>query len=239
MLKKQQKANKSTKAKAKEKGKQKVWYMKILAFLFVSVYDVITWVGIAFFVGFALIYGFQHNWRGVMWSIALLLCCVIIMIAIRADQHFFQNVAPQKLSRAELRAHKAQVKLRAGYPEEVAVAIRNFGDLTATNLWLDGRTYVKPKDFNGPLEREGWTRSDSPTDILPDTDITVVLLGDRSWTNEGVQMAKRRDILLFHYSEGMYQDEAGNEYPISFCFRYEPGFPLMGLCDRSHWPEDV
>src|SRR2546430_13707884 len=78
-------------AKAIDKRKHKIGRVKLGRFVAVSVYDLVTWVGIALCVGFVLIYGFQHNQRGLWWSLAVLMVLVVIMLAIRAIQHFGDN----------------------------------------------------------------------------------------------------------------------------------------------------
>jgi hypothetical protein len=76
-------------APAKQEGKDKVWYTKWRdSDLFLaSAYDVVTWIGIAIFVGLVLIYGFQKNWRAFGWSIVGLLFLTVIMLGIRVRQH--------------------------------------------------------------------------------------------------------------------------------------------------------
>jgi hypothetical protein len=46
MVKEENKSGNSGKADPKEKGKNKVWRPKLGSFVFVSIYDLVTWVGL-------------------------------------------------------------------------------------------------------------------------------------------------------------------------------------------------
>jgi len=90
-------SNKSRKAAAQQEGKQEVLNM-IDWFLDSVIYDLVTWIAIAFCVGLTLIYLFAvtpRNWRGVFWSLIALIICASIMIAVRIDQRFFRQKAKE------------------------------------------------------------------------------------------------------------------------------------------------
>ena len=57
-------------------------------FLYESVFQIVTWVFIALSVGFLILFISQHNWKGVLFSAAALLCSTIIMLALIAQRHF-------------------------------------------------------------------------------------------------------------------------------------------------------
>lgn len=63
-------------------------------FLDSVIYDLVTWVAIAFCIGLTLIYLFAvspRNWRGVFWSGIALAICASIIIAVRIDQRFLRG----------------------------------------------------------------------------------------------------------------------------------------------------
>lgn len=147
--------------------------------------------------------------------------------------------------RPDLFVKSAAVNLIAGQSVDIYVIFINRGDETATNMWMEGVTTVKPKTFKGPLERKGMTRSDVPIRLAPGADMTAILREPNRWSKEGVAAIKSEKYLLFHYGRGEYEDAAGNRYPIEYCLRYErdipesgSGMPYMGFCDPSFWPKD-
>jgi hypothetical protein len=147
------------------------------------------------------------------------------------------DASPMPVPRPNLTTKGAQARFRVDGPEDITVAITNLGDLTATKLWLDGITVVTPPDFKGPLRKEGSIRHECPTEIIPGATISTVLRGNKRWTKSGVESVRSGKNLLFHYCEGGYEDGAGNSYPFAFCFKYEPGFPVMSLCEKCYWPK--
>jgi hypothetical protein len=75
-------------APAKQERQNNIWQTKGRFDLFlVSVYDLVTWVGIPISVGVGLIFAFQQNWRATGWSAAALLILTVMMLGIRAEQH--------------------------------------------------------------------------------------------------------------------------------------------------------
>src|SRR5437016_3053449 len=86
MSKKQKKGNDSGKDHSIQKGKNKVWRLKLGRFVFISIYDLVTWVGIGLCIGLVLIYFFQKDWQGFKWSLVVLGVLVLIMLGIRAKQ---------------------------------------------------------------------------------------------------------------------------------------------------------
>src|SRR5260370_22584360 len=88
---------KASQAKTEQEAKNEGLHM--VDFFFDSVvYDIVTWVAIAFCVGCTLIYFFKtpRSLRGVFWSLIALTICILIMIAVRVDQHFFRPVGATK-----------------------------------------------------------------------------------------------------------------------------------------------
>jgi hypothetical protein len=151
----------------------------------------------------------------------------------------------EPVKRPVLYVKSAAVNLVAGHTIDVYVVLTNQGEGSASEIWLDGVTSIKPKSFTGPLERKGMTRSDIPASLAPGMDMTTTLREGRRWTKQSIAKLKRGDQLLFHYARGGYKDERGNAFPLEFCLRYEaglpmarPGMPYLGFADRRFWPED-
>ncbi len=208
-------------------------WRKITNFLFDSVYQVVTWVWIAVSISAFFFFASNKSTRGMVASAISLLVAVITMLSLMAKKHFWDG--PKQ--RAKVRPKHAAVKLLVDQPEDVLVVLHNHGVLDVKRLWLDGSTYVKPKTFTDPLERADWIRYEYLGEIAAGADITAGLRGNRAWTQKGVSAVESGELLIFHYGEGGYTDEAGNTYPISFCYRYEPGYPVMSTPHKSYWPE--
>jgi hypothetical protein len=94
----------------------------LVEFLFESIFQLVTLVGIAIAIAAIFYFLSKDNSRGVIWSSAALACAVVVMLAIIADRHFVRgavnrtssesatapavdsNLAPDNLAVEEFRA---------------------------------------------------------------------------------------------------------------------------------------
>lgn len=238
MSKKQKQQSDASKANAIQKRKKTILSVKLGDFLTVSIYDLVTWVGIGLSIGFLLIYGFQDNQRGVRWSIVALLVFVFVMLAIRAKQHFLQPDAPK--DRPELYISGTRLgPLSPGEPETVVMGIKNRGKATARNIRLGGGNHLfTTSTFSGPLEYKPVEATMRP-DLGPDEENSLVSRSDQPLTAKRIKELQEGKVLFFHFAEGEYDDDDGNTYPLDFCYMYMPLSPtVMRICPEKYWPKD-
>jgi len=238
MVKKQKQSENAGKPGTAQKNKKKILQVKVGDFITVSVYDLVTWVGIGLSIGFVLIYGSQGNTRGIRWSIASLVFFVLIMLAIRAKQHFFQPVAPKE--RPELYISGTRLgPLSPGEPETVVMGIKNRGKATARNIRLGGGNHLfTTSSFSGPLEYKP-VEATMQTDLGPGEENSLVSRSDQPLTAKRIKELQDGKVLFFHFAEGEYDDDDGNTYPIDFCYMYMPLSPtVMRICPEKYWPKD-
>lgn len=226
---------------AKQESKDKVSYAKWSDLFLVSVYDVVTWIGIAIVVGLVLMYGFQKNWHAFSWSVLALFLLMLAMLTIRALQHkkSIEAGSRQIIDRPELSIERVYVKiLEAGKPEIVNMEIQNRGKLTALNVAIHGTLVHEYTTFKGPLIHK-------PTDpqivnsIAPGATITCAFHSTWINTAEDVETIKSGKIQLFHFGKAHYEDQAGKKYPLDYCFLYDPSVPRsMMISPAQYWPKD-
>lgn len=152
MFKKQKKGNNAGKADTKKKSKNNVFRLKLGSFVSISIYDLVTWVGIGLCIGLVLICGFQQKWRGFFWSLVALLFFVLIMLGIRAKQHFWDEEEKRPSECPELSLEGSTISFSASTSPQINILIRNRGHATAHNTALQGADYVYRKPFTGRLK---------------------------------------------------------------------------------------
>jgi len=235
MFKKKQSGDNPGNSKPVKKGKNKILRVKISDFVAVSIYDLVTWVGIGLSVGLVLIYGFQGNQRGVRWSVAMLLLFVLIMLAVRVKQHFYS----EPTERPRMVVERAIARpLVAGHQKAVSVWLKNRGTATALNITVSINQAFTPPDFLGPLKFT-FIDPDSRPDCEPSE--TVSLMGKSKEPVEQweIDALNNRKALWFHFGKGVYEDQQSRSYPLDFfAFMYEPSLEgLMRIAPDRYWPD--
>jgi hypothetical protein len=185
-----------------------------------------------------LIYGFQKDWRGFFWSLVVLVFLVLIMLGIRAKQHFWDGeVGTTPTARPELYAHGVMMgPLIPGQPETVLVGLGNRGNATARNICLGGGNHIFTKsDFAGPL-----VYKHVPAQVRPDIgpgdkeENSLISASTQPLSKGQIKQLESGEVLFFHFAEGEYTDDDGNSYPIDYCYMFNPRSPtVMGVCPKS------
>ena len=168
-------ADKTDKSAAKQKGQYAITKM-LNWFIDSIVYDLVTWVAIAFCIALTLIYLFAvspRSWRGVFWSLVWLLIFVGVMIAVRIDQHFFRGtrIRPhqesdinattnhdaatptpsQRSNRPSVGVMAVNIKtLRVGQPVHIEIVWRNGGTSIAHHVKSEIRVELLWQDNPDP-----------------------------------------------------------------------------------------
>jgi hypothetical protein len=208
----------------------------IRRFLFDSAYQVVTWIWIGFSIGAFFYYLSKNSGQGVLWSVVSLACSAIVMIVLIANQHFG---AQDDQERPELFVEQVIIEpFQVGKPETVSLIFRNRGKIVAEHVSIETTHAHKPKTFDGPLVYDT-KPPDSVLTIGPDSIFTVVSRSPWVTNATWIQEIINGDRLLFVYGKGHYEDRGGTEYPISFCYMYEPSLPRnMVICPTRFLPTD-
>ena len=240
MVTKQRDCDDSGMVEAKQKSHHQIRRVNFGDFIAISIYDLVTWVGIAVCVGLVLTYSFQGNWRGFYWSLAALVFLSFVMLAIRAKQYFWNGEAEKKRERPELYTSGAMMgPLVPGEPETVLVAFKNRGSTTARNICLGGGNHVFTRaDFAGPLVYKPVPVQVRPDLGAGDEENTVISRSPQPLTEKQIDQLNKGEILFFHFAEGEYSDDSGNTYPIDYCYMFNPVSPtVMKVCPEKYWPK--
>jgi hypothetical protein len=234
---------------AKQEGEDKVWYAKLADsdLSLVSIYDLVTWVGIPICISLAFVFALQKSWRALGWSVVGLLLLMTVMLAIRARQHrrTIEAKASQlgdrplpsaTMARPEIYVERAIARpLVAGHEKAVALWLKNGGTKPALNItvWIN-QAFGKP-DFKGPLKYT-FLEPDTRPDCAPGAIVSLLGKSKGTIAQWEIDALNKREALWFHFGKGMYEDDLGNSYPFDFCFMYEPTLSDMRICPDCYWP---
>lgn len=216
-------------------------WRKIITFLFDSVYQVVTWVWIGVSISAFFFFASNKSKNGMIGSAVSLLAAILLMLALMAKKHFWDGEADKPHTRPELYSHAAwMLPLEAGQPETVLVGIGNRGDATARNICLGGGNHVfTTPEFTGPL-----VYKHVPVQVRPDIgphdkeENSMVSASDQPLSQQQIDLLKEGKELFFHFAEGEYSDDAGNTYPIDYCYMFNPKSPkVMRVCPEKFWPK--
>jgi hypothetical protein len=128
--------------------------------------------------------------------------------------------------------------LEVGKPETIRLVIRNRGKITAHNVTIETTHAHTPASFQGPLVYETVPPDTQPS-IGPGGVMTSISRSSWLTTAEGIRGIMAGSRLLFQYGRGHYEDEAGNSYPIKFCYMFDPSFPrTMVICPNQLCPKE-
>lgn len=191
--------------------------------MFDSVYQVVTWVWIAFSIGAFFFYASKQTGgeRGMLFSILSLVCSVVVMIALVARNHYLSK--PEDKKRPELSIEQAVVELlEPGKHETAALVLKNRGEVAARNITIRHYFAIATEGFKGPLIYYQQPEPEACPDLGVGATMTVVGQGIESLTAEMFRGFRSGKNLLFHYGKGEYEDDAGNKYPLKYCFMYDP-----------------
>jgi hypothetical protein len=241
VIEKQQERGNRRAHKTPQKRQHKVLRVKLGDFVAISVYDLVTWVGLALCVGLILIYGFQHNQRGFWWSLVAMGILVVIMLAIRARQYFGgdEGVA-QYAERPILFVERVIARpLVAGHRKAVSVWLRNSGKKPARKItvWIT-QAFTKA-DFVGPLIYKPVYEPDSRFDCEPGAAVSLAGKSESPVALWEIKALNDRKAFWFHYGQGTYEDDLGNIYPLRFCYMYEPGLGGdLRICPDRFLPKE-
>ncbi len=68
-----------------------------MKFLLDSIWNIVTWVGIALSIGAIFLFWSKNEWASVYWSVAALAGCVGIMLLLLVKQHFWDSTKIQQM----------------------------------------------------------------------------------------------------------------------------------------------
>jgi hypothetical protein len=94
--------------------------------------------------------------------------------------------------------------------------VRNFSSIESTHAHT-------PANFEGPLVYNTVPPGSQPS-ISPDGVMTSISRSPWVTTAGHIRSVMSGSRLLFYYGRGYYDDEAGNRYPIKFCYLLGSGF---------------
>jgi hypothetical protein len=212
---------------------------KMWEFLFDSAYQVVTWVWIGLSIASFFYYAGKDHVSGTRWSLVSLICSVIVMIILVANQHFFSRHS-EPAKRPELYINGSRMgPLSSGQPETVVLGIKNRGQTTARNIRLGGGNHLfTTNSFSGPLEYKPVGVTLRP-DLGPGEENSLVSQSTQPLTANRIKELQDGKVLFFHFAEGEYEDDDGNTYPIDYCYMYMPLSPtVMRLCPEKYWPRE-
>lgn len=214
-------------------------WRKIITFLFDSVYQVVTWVWIAVSISAFFFFASNKSKSGMIGSAVSLLVAIFVMLALMAKKHFLDGDAEK--TRPELYISGSMMgPLTPGEPETVLLGLKNRGNATARNIRIGGGNHqFTTSNFSGPLE---YKRVDVTTyaDLGPGPEENTLLSrSPQPLTEKQIRELREGKTLFFHYAEGEYDDDAGNTYPIDYCYMFNPQSPtVMRICPEKYWPRD-
>lgn len=212
---------------------------KIKRFLFATVYEVITWVWIGLSIGAYFYNAGNKNASGLRLAEISLVVSVFAMCCFIAKR-IFLDAEPEK-KRPELYISGSMMgPLTPGEPETVLLGLKNRGNAIARNIRIGGGNHqFTTSNFSGPLE---FKRVDVSTcaDLGPGPEEdTLLSRSPQPLTERQIRELQEGQTLFFHYAEGEYDDDAGNTYPIDYCYMFNPQSPtVMRICPEKYWPRD-
>ena len=202
--------------------------MKMINFVFESLYQVVTWVFIGLTIGGIFYFLSKGNIRGVVWSSVGLICFVVIMIGIVADHYFFRSEAQTAVSSKErpyvFFEHAQLMKpLASGDRPAITMILANSGPVEATGVVKDISYYLS-------LDRAVHTLEYHPGaqvtfSLEPTARVTIRFNPKFVLTEEVVKAATEGKVWLFFYARGEYKDATGQTYPLQFCRLYDNDMP--------------
>jgi len=234
----------SRKGTAHQKGKDKVLNM-IDWFLDSVVYDLVTWVAIAFSIGLTLVYLFAvnpRNWRGAFWSLMLLAIFASVMIAVRVDQRFFRGKSPKDVV-VKPNSNRPYITVTAvtlqnlvlGQKPRVVIEFTAGGQVAAHKIQVSSQVALAQEaDWQPDYTRLRVLKID-PILVPPNKLFSNVFA---SWEVTKTRLDGIRDGKRFIYVLGNieFSDESGSTFPpYRYCFRYDPRSESFAL----YTPPDI
>jgi|GEM_PF-5922974 len=209
---------------------------KIKRVFFASVFQVVTWVWFGLSANAYFYNAGNKNVWGVRISLVSLIASILAML-------FFvvRNTLREEPKRPELYISGSMMgPLIPGEPETVLLGLKNRGNAIARNIRIGGGNHQFTKsNFSGPLE---FKRVDVSTcaDLGPGPEENTLLSrSPQPLTERQIRELQEGQTLFFHYAEGEYDDDAGNTYPIDYCYMFNPQSPtVMRICPEKYWPRD-
>jgi flagellar basal body-associated protein FliL len=109
----------------------------IVPFIVESIFQLVTWVIIAAAIGGIYYFAGKENWRGVLWSCCVLICSVVVMLCIVAQNHFSKFAVQPEQSSAPPPAPRAASARSFAVEYETAI-VRGYRDLGGL-FWFEYR----------------------------------------------------------------------------------------------------
>jgi hypothetical protein len=129
--------------------------------------------------------------------------------------------------------------LEAGKPETVLLGLKNRGKAIARNIRLGGGNHVfTTRNFAGPLVYKPVPFQSRP-DLGPGKEEnSLISKSPQPLSQKQIEELTNEEALFFHFAEGEYDDDAGNTYPIDYCYMFNPLSPtILKMCPEKYWPK--
>ena len=207
--------------------------MKSVNFIFDSIYQIVTWVFIACAIA-ALFYCLSKgNTRGVIWSFVGLICSVVVMIGIIADDHFFRSDTATPVGNRPyvfISETALMEPLIVGDKPVFMFALTNSGQTEAIGRVEDVTFFFSVN----PGQRSFDYRSSKPVNfhLVPTEKWSGQIRVEFVLTQEKIKALDARKARLFFYGRIRYGKSAVGNHVLPFCFVYDPEVPLrLARCD--------
>jgi hypothetical protein len=218
---------------------------RLTAFLFDSIFQVVTWVGIAACLGAIFYFLSKDNMRGTYWGGAGLVILILLMIAMVGDRHFFQNSSAQPTisptsARTKERPYvfiheNALTKpLTGGQPISIRTVYENTGP-GEVRVTFKNSTAAFRVDDNRSLKYAPYDPAATVSFTIPPQrrSETFFSFRDPLFTDEDIKGLHDGRAKLYFFARGEFKDESGRKYPLDFRFVYDPESGGLFVCADS------